>query len=139
MKRQVLLCFWALYCLLAGCAPDASIKLEAWASNLHASATITSVNFDAGDSTVTYFADLSVLNIVDVAQAYSNKWLWLESGDTQSVRAYLDSVASHGVDFGTVEIAPNDSLDLKVYWVIPSNELEGTSDELFELALRPEQ
>ena len=107
-------------------------------STLEADATITSVKFDADESTVKYFADVRISNVVEVTQLYSNRWLRLESADTQSARAYLDSVASHHIDIGTVELAPNESLDLKIYWVFPSAKLVGSSDEAFVMALRPD-
>ena len=138
MKRQVLLCISVLYSLSLGCTPYTPIELDARTSSLHAKATITSASFDADDSTVTYFADLSISNIGDVTQPYSNRWLWLESADTQSVRANLDSPASNQIDFGTVELAPNESLNVKIYWIIPSDELEEVSSEPFVLALIPE-
>lgn len=138
LRRQILVCVLSLFALISACEPDVSIELQAQASSLEARATITTVEFDASEKTVKYFADVSISNTSDVVQPYSNKWLRLESADTESARAYLDSVASHHIDVDTVDLAPNESLDLKVYWVIPSAELEETSSEPFVLALRPE-
>lgn len=138
LRRQILVCVLSLLALISACEPDISIKLEAQAPNLEARATIMTVEFDASDSTVKYFADVSISNTSAVVQPYSNKWLRLESVDTESARAYLDSIASHHIDVGTVDLAPNESLDLRIYWVIPSAELEETSSEPFVLALRPE-
>ena len=138
LRRRTLVCALPLFALISACEPDVLIELQAQASGLEARATITTVEFDASDSTVKYFADANISNTSSVVQPYSNKWLRLESADTESARAYLDSLASHRMDVDTVDLAPSESLDLRVYWVIPSAELGKPSSEAFVLVLRPE-
>jgi hypothetical protein len=48
---------------------------------------------------------------------YSNSRLWLKVGQEISRRAYVESVASHAVDSGFVEIPAGQNLKLSVYWV----------------------
>ena len=136
MKHPVVLCAWTLCYLLSACAPDVSIELEARTSSLQVSATITSVKFDFEESTATYFADVSISNTTENIQLYSNKWLWLESGGSLKARAYLDSIASHQVDVDPIELDPNETQDLNVYWVFPSSDLEETSDEPFVVEIQ---
>lgn len=85
-----------------------------------------------------YYADVSISNTTDHSQPYSNMWLWLKSGDTLRARAFLDSLASHQIDTGTVEVAAEEVLDLKVYWVFSVGDLEVPSDDLFALELNTE-
>ena len=61
---------------------------------------------------------LMIGNISDEPQTYSNKHLWLNIDTHTADRTYVDSVASHIVDVGEVEIAPGQSIDFYAYWVL---------------------
>jgi hypothetical protein len=65
--------------------------------------------------------DIVVENSSDQTFLYSNSRLWLSVDQGGSRRTYLDSIASHAVDSGFVEILPGDNLRLSVYWVLPES------------------
>ncbi len=50
-----------------------------------------------------------------------NSRLWLSVDQEGSSRTYLDSITSHAVDSGFVDILPGDNLQLSVYWVLPES------------------
>ena len=138
LRRQILVCSFSLLALISACEPDVSIELEAQSPSLHVTANITSIEFDLEGGKATYRASATITNKTEKPRDYSNAWLWLESGTTLSARAYLDSLASHHIDTSPVELGPNESMTLELYWVFPISELEGPGDDPFELVLRPE-
>lgn len=138
LRRQNLFCVLSLCALVSACEPDVSIELQAQTPNLHVKAEVRSIEFDFDDDKATYRASTTITNTSKEPRNYSNMWLWLESGTTLSARAYLDSLASHQIDTGPVELGPNESLDLEIYWVFPSSEFEDSSDVPFDLVLRTE-
>lgn len=138
LRRQILVCVLSLVALFSACEPDVSIELEARSPSLLVTANITAIEFDFDDSKATYRASATITNTTEKPHDYSNMWLWLEPRTTLRARAYLDSLASHQIDTGPVELGPNESLNLEVYWVFPSSELEEPSDDPFVLVLRPE-
>ena len=137
-RRQILACVFSLCALISACERDVSIELEAQSPSLQVKANITSIDFGFDDGKAAYRASTTITNMTEEPQDYSNMWLWLESGTTLSARAFLDSLASHQIDTGPIELGPSESLNLKVYWVFPSSELEEPRDEPFRLVLRPE-
>ena len=139
LRRQILVCVLSLCALISACEQDVSIELEVRSQGLHVKANITSIDFDFGDGKAAYRASATITNTTEEPLDYSNMWLWLESGTTLSARAYLDSLASHQIDTGPVELRPSETLNLKVYWVFPISELEEPSDEPFVLVLRSER
>jgi hypothetical protein len=62
---------------------------------------------------------LKVLNSGTALTHYSNRFAKLNGS-----RAYVNSVASHSVDFGTVPVQPGKALEFDVYW--PSQMKPGT-------------
>ena len=138
LRRQILFCVLSLCVLISACEPEVSIELQTQNPNLNVRAEIRSIEFDLDDDKATYRASAIITNTTKEPRSYSNLWLWLESGPTLSARAYLDSLASHQIDTGPIELGPNESLDLEIYWVFPSSELEEPSDDPFALVLRTE-
>lgn len=138
LRRQILVSILVLCTLISACEPDVSIELQAQTPNLQVNATITSIEFDFDDGKAAYRASATITNMTEEPQDYSNMWLWLESGKSLSARAYLHSLASHQIDTGPIELGPRESLNLELYWVFPSRELEQPSHDAFELVLRPE-
>ena len=138
LRRQLLLCFLVLLTLVSACEPDALTALEAESHGLRVTANIRSMELDPEDGKATYRATTTVTNQTDDSRDYSNAWLWLETGTAPGSRAYLDSLASHHVDISTIELGPNETLNLEVYWVFPISGLEEPSDDSLVLVLRPE-
>jgi hypothetical protein len=66
---------------------------------------------------------LSISNQSNVPVKYSNRDLHLIIEGEGKSRTYLDSVASHVVDFSYIEIPPNKTEYFKVYWVYPEVKL----------------
>lgn len=75
------------------------------------------IKFREGESKIE--GKISVKNQGTKPMHYSNRNLILKLNDKLNARAYLDSVASNIVDFGSVEIPGGSSLTLNVYWVFP--------------------
>ncbi len=138
MRQKILVSVLVLCTLISACEPDVSIELQAQTPNLQVNATITSIEFDFDDGKAIYRALATITNTTEKPQDYSNMWLWLESGKSLSARAYLHSLASHQIDTSPIELGPKESLNLELYWVFPSRELEQPSDDAFVLVLRPE-
>ena len=70
---------------------------------------------------ITLFGNISVTNTGDTTQWYSNQSLHLILNHEFEARAYTDSVASHAVDFSSIEISPHTTYTSKVYWVFNAN------------------
>ena len=138
MKQPILPSILTICFLVSACDPELSIEFEARTESLEVHAAITAVDYDFDEGKATYRADANISNTTDSAQVYSNKWLWLESGNSLKSRAYLDSIASHQIDVGSIEIGPNEDLNLEVYWVFLISEIEAVVDDPFILVLRPE-
>ena len=138
LRRRFIACVLSLCALISACETEISIELEVLSSSLHVKANITSIDSDFADGKTAYRATVTITNTTEEPQDYSNRWLWLESGTALSARAYLDSLASHQIDTGPVELGPNENLNLEIYWVFPSSKLDESSDEPFRLVLRPE-
>jgi hypothetical protein len=117
MLRTITLIF--VLPILAAC-PDSAIYVDKEiAPGMIVEAKInTSVKrFRPGE--VKVLGDVVIANSSDNTIRYSNSRLWLNVDDELSRQTYLDSIASHAVDAGFVEIQPGDRLRLAVYWVLP--------------------
>ena len=125
--------------LLASCAPAVDFEFEAESENLSAKATITEITFARrfGDGFAKLSGNVAIKNTSSQVQNYGNGWLWLHSGDGVQKRAFLDSLASHHIDIDVVEIQPDDSLELAVYWVFPKSKIEKLGENSFFLEIRP--
>jgi hypothetical protein len=60
---------------------------------------------------------ITIHNKTTSLQRFGSKFLILKVNDRLTARTYKDSVASTVIDFATVEIQPNASLNFKAYWV----------------------
>lgn len=60
---------------------------------------------------------LRIENTSEMPVQYSNRNLFLVAGDECS-RAYIDSFASHAIDFSRTTIAAKSTLELEVYWPV---------------------
>ena len=134
MKRFLL----ATLILLTSCQPDIFPELVTQSDGLEVTANITKFGIDFGEDQVALYADVSIANTSNSAKEYSNSWLWLESRDGLSARAYLDSLSSHHIDESPVKVSPNETMELRVYWVFPGDDFEKESEYPFELFLRQE-
>lgn len=63
--------------------------------------------------------ELKIINNRSRSILFSNKDLYLVILHEGEGRAYVDSVASHVIDFATVEIKKGEILKQKVYWILP--------------------
>src|SRR5688500_15728395 len=68
---------------------------------------------------------LRLRNDTPFVAPYSNREVLRAAGNEAGAQAYVRSFASHAVDFGYIELAPNQSMKLKVYW--PSKLKAGTN------------
>jgi len=106
----------------AGCAHALEMKAKC-ASGLALNATVDStakpMPRDAR-SPSRLDGSLKVINPTAVPVAYSNR-----SAILSGARAYVDSVASHAVDSGSIKIQPGEQIELRVYW--PSQIKPGTT------------
>ena len=107
--------------LLAACPDSAIYVYQEIAPGMVVDAKIdTSVRrFRPGE--VKVLGNIVVTNSSDQTIRYSNSLLWLSVDDKVSRRTYLDSISSHIVDTGFVEILSGDNLSLSVYWVLPED------------------
>ncbi len=121
--------------LVASCAPQVDFEFEAESENLSAKASVTEMEFNFQDGFTKLSGNVVIENTSSQPQKYSNMWLWLESGESVRARAFLDSLASHHIDTGEVEIEPGDRLDLAVYWVFPDSEIENLGNDAFVLQI----
>ncbi len=121
--------------LCVSCTPSLDFELDAQSDHLAAKATITEIEFAFQDKYTKLSGIAKITNSSSVVQKYSNKWLWLSSGEEFKSRAYLDNITSNIVDVGTVEIKPNDTLDLNVYWIFPDSDKGELGDGEFVLEL----
>ncbi|HNP36026.1 MAG TPA: hypothetical protein PKK10_09255 [Woeseiaceae bacterium] len=115
---QVLILALALP-VLAGC-PDSAIyvtKEIAPGMLIDAKIDTSARRFRAGEVKVA--GTILIENRLDEAIRYSNERLWLNVNNELSRRTHVDSLASHAVDVGFVEIPPGENLYLSVYWVLP--------------------
>jgi hypothetical protein len=122
--------------LVASCAPQFDFEFEAESENLSAKGTIIEMEFDFQDGLTKLSGDVVIENMSSQPQQYSNMRLWLQSGEHVRARAFLDSLASHHIDTGTVEIAPGDRLELAVYWAFPDSEIEKLGSDAFVLKIQ---
>jgi len=122
--------------LIASCVPPVDYQFEAESENLSAQATVTHVEYDFMDGRAKLSGNVTIENTSSQPQKYSNMWLWLESGETARARAFLDNLTSHYMDDGVVEIQPDDSIELAVYWAFPESEIENFGDGSFVLNIR---
>ena len=121
--------------LVASCAPQIDFEFEAESENLSAKATVTEMEFNFQDCLTKLSGNVVIENMSSQPQHYSNMWLWIESGESVRARAFLDSLASHHIDTGEVEIEPGDRLDLAVYWVFPDSEIDNLGNDAFVLKI----
>jgi hypothetical protein len=122
--------------LLASCAPPVDFSFEAVSENLSADATINQMEFDFRKGQTKLSGEVAIKNLSSTPQNYSNKWLWLGSGESVQARAYLDNITSNIVDVGEVQIQPGSTLELNVYWVFPDSEIEKLGNDAFVLEIR---
>ena len=125
--------------LVAACAESADIHLSAESGSLSVEARITATERGFRDEFAKVSGEVAIKNTDAEAQEYSNSWLWLSDGDEIRYRAWLDSLASHHVDVGTIEIDPKSTLELSVYWAVPESELDKLTDGAFVLIVGPER
>jgi hypothetical protein len=108
---KILLTF---FFLLISCSKKSNLKF----SN---SAVMINLQIESSpsqkDSSLFYYGNLIVKNLTADTIKYSNKDLILTSKSNVESRTYVDSPASHIVDFGTININPKSSFSTKSYWV----------------------
>jgi archaellum component FlaG (FlaF/FlaG flagellin family) len=71
---------------------------------------------------------LIIGNTSDATISYSNSRLRLNIDGHTAKQTYVDSLASHIVDVGDVDIAPGETLEFNAYWVLPESIGKSWSD-----------
>jgi len=124
MRHLSILVYIAI--LLVACARNgdesAQFTLEANTQELNVSAVLDLEALEHQVNAVKYFGQVTIHNRTTESQPYSNRWLLLRSDSNTVSRAWLDNISSNFVDVGVIDIPPNDSVSLAVYWVVPKSE-----------------
>jgi len=136
---HVLIRIAVLSLILSGCGNPELFTLETRSQHLIATATVSSQVSGFRNGGVKISGRVVVENQSSEPQPYSNSWLLLRDTDSGAYRAYLDNLSSNVVDTGTIDVPANGSMELSVYWVVPSPESGSVFDKPRYLEIDPDQ
>ncbi len=134
MYKLVMLLFFQLFAMQNCCsAPSLDFRLDN--ESILISISIEQCFHDFNDSLFSVQGEVKVYNMSSDTVLFSNKFLQMVvdtvTSHTLISRAYVNSIASHIVDFNSVPIGTDQNLSLKNYWLVSKQASTSFSGVLF--------